>query len=109
MTLMKSILLGSAAGIVAVSAAQAADLPTRKAAPAEYVKICNVGGMAGFILPGSDTCFKISGYITGQVEGGNLNHSFNYTPGSLGSSGSAVIIGTGVLTGATPSHPVADP
>jgi opacity protein-like surface antigen len=32
MTLMKSILLGSAAGIVAVASAQAADLPTRKAA-----------------------------------------------------------------------------
>ena len=37
MTLIKSILLGSAAGIVAVAAAQAADLPTRKAAP---VGIC---------------------------------------------------------------------
>ena len=73
MTYMKSILLGSAAGIVAVAGAQAADLPTKKAAPAEYVKICNVGGMAGFIIPGSDTCLKISGYITGQVEAGNLS------------------------------------
>ena len=67
MTLMKSIMLGSAAGIVAVAGAQAADLPTKKAAPAEYVKICNVGGMAGFIIPGSDTCLKIGGYITAQV------------------------------------------
>jgi Porin subfamily len=84
MALMKSILLGSAAGIVAVAAAQAADLPTRKAAPAEYVKICNVGGMAGFVLPGSDTCFKISGYITGQLEAGNLNRGFSwaFAPGA---------------------------
>ncbi len=67
MTLMKSILLGSAAGLVAVAAAQAADLPTRKSAPAEYVKVCNVGGMAGFVLPGSDTCFKISGSVIAQV------------------------------------------
>ena len=37
MTLIKSTLLGSAAGIVAVAGAQAADLPTRKAAP---VRIC---------------------------------------------------------------------
>jgi hypothetical protein len=81
MALMKSILLGSAAGIVAVAAAQAADLPTRKAAPAEYVKICNVGGMAGFVLPGSDTCFKISGYITGQVEAGNLKQAYAWTVG----------------------------
>ena len=33
MTLIKSILLGSAAAIVAVASAQAADLPTKKAAP----------------------------------------------------------------------------
>ena len=38
MTLIKSILMGSAACIVAVASAQAADLPTRKAAPVEYVK-----------------------------------------------------------------------
>jgi hypothetical protein len=80
MTLMKSILLGSAAGIVAVAGAQAADLPTKKAAPAEYVKICNVGGMAGFIIPGSDTCLKIGGYITAQVEGGNLEKSYSRAP-----------------------------
>ncbi|MGA2045453.1 MAG: porin [Roseiarcus sp.] len=86
MTLMKSILLGSAAGIVAVAGAQAADLPTKKSAPAEYVRICNVGGMAGFIIPGSDTCLKISGYITGQVEAGNTQTSYTRTgtPGTPG-------------------------
>jgi hypothetical protein len=63
MTLMKSLLLGSAAGVVAVASAQGADLPTRKAAPvAEYVKVCNSPAFgAGFVLPGSDTCLKISG------------------------------------------------
>ena len=71
MTLMKSLLLGSAAGIVAVASAQAADLPTKKGAPAaEYVKVCtiNVGGtpIVGFTLPGSDTCLKISGYDSAQ-------------------------------------------
>ena len=67
MTLMKSLLLGSAAGIVAVASAQAADLPTKKGAPAaEYVKICSIDGKAGFVIPGSDTCLKISGYITGS-------------------------------------------
>src|SRR5579883_1306577 len=84
MMLIKSILLGSAAGIVAAAAAQAADLPTRKAAPAEFVKVCNVGGMAGFVLPGSDTCFKISGYITGQIEAGNLRQAYAwaFAPGA---------------------------
>jgi hypothetical protein len=78
MTLIKSILLGSAAGIIAVASAQAADLPTRKAAPVEYVKVCNVGGITGWTLPGSDTCVKFSGYITAQFVGGNLSTQYNW-------------------------------
>src|SRR5271169_6160840 len=78
MTLIKSLLLGSAAGIVAVATAQAADLPTRKAAPVEYVRVCNVGGITGWTLPGSDTCVKFSGYINAQFEGGNLTTQYNY-------------------------------
>lgn len=79
MRLMKSTLLGTAAAIVVVAGAQAADLPTRKAAPVEqYVKICNVGGITGWTLPGSDTCVKLSGYITGQFTGGNLNTQYNF-------------------------------
>jgi hypothetical protein len=81
MTLIKSLLLGSAAGIVAVASAQAADLPTRKGAPAaQYVKICTITAngkpITGFVLPGSDTCFKIGGYLTGQVEAGNLKTGY---------------------------------
>ncbi len=78
MTLIKSLLLGSAAGIVAVASAQAADLPTRKAAPVEYVRVCNVGGITGWVMPGSDTCMKISGYITAQFVGGNLSTQYNW-------------------------------
>src|SRR5580658_1169589 len=88
MTLIKSILLGSAAGIVAVASAQAADLPTKKAAPVEYVKVCNVGGITGWTLPGSDTCVKLSGYMTAQFEGGNLSTQYNY--GSLANAATAL-------------------
>ena len=70
MTLIKSILLGSGAALVAVASAQAADLPTRKAAPVEYVRVCNVGGITGWTLPGSDTCVKFSGYMTAHYIGG---------------------------------------
>jgi hypothetical protein len=77
MTLIKSLLLGSAAGIVAVATAQAADLPTRKAAPVEYVRVCNVGGITGWTLPGSDTCVKFSGYMTAHFIGGNLATQYN--------------------------------
>jgi hypothetical protein len=74
---MKSLLLGSAATLVVVAGAQAADLPTKKGAPAaEYVKVCKVGDIAGFIIPGSDTCLKISGYITGQLAMGNVSDEY---------------------------------
>src|SRR5271165_2080849 len=91
MTLIKSILLGSAAGIVAIAGAQAADLPTKKAAPVvQYVKICNVGGITGWTLPGSDTCVKLSGYITAQFVGGNLDQQYNWA--SFGVAAQAVAV-----------------
>ena len=83
MTLIKSLLLGSAAAIVAVASAQAADLPTKKGSPAvEYVKVCKitVAGkpVVGFTLPGSDTCMHFTGYVTGQVEVGNMQTGYKY-------------------------------
>jgi Porin subfamily len=91
MTLIKSLLLGSAAGLVAVASAQAADLPTRKGpVAAEYVRICSItvagAPVVGFVLPGSDTCFKISGYITGQIEGGNVKTQNAIDPGNFRST-----------------------
>jgi len=82
MTLMKSLLLGSAAGIVGIASAQAADLPTRKGAPAaEYVRICSISvngtPVVGWMLPGSDTCFKLTGYVTAQIGGGNIQNGQN--------------------------------
>ena len=77
MTLTKSLLLGSAATLVVVAGAQAADLPTKKGAPAaEYVKVCKVGDIAGFIIPGSDTCLKISGYVNAQIAFGNVKDEY---------------------------------
>ena len=82
MKLAKSLLLGSAAGLVAVAGAQAADLPTRKAAPVEYVRICAVHGPGFFYIPGSDTCIRIGGrarfeYVNAEQYGrGNGNSSF---------------------------------
>ena len=94
---MKSLLLGSAAGIVAVATAQAADLPTRKAAPVEYVRVCNVGGITGWTLPGSDTCVKFSGYMTAHFIGGNISNQFNSAEG-IGS------IVAGALDPFAPAH-----
>jgi len=63
MKLIKSLLLGTAAGFAAVAGAQAADLPTKKAAPVEYVRVCSQFGAGFWYVPGSDTCIKLSGRI----------------------------------------------
>ena len=78
MMLSRTLLFGSAAAFALAGSASAADLPTRKAAPVEYVKVCNVGGVTGWTLPGSDICVKFSGYITGQFTGGVLNARYNW-------------------------------
>ena len=62
MKIIKSVTLGSAAVLVAVGGAQAADLPV-KAKPVEYVRICSLYGAGFFYIPGTDTCIKLGGYL----------------------------------------------
>jgi hypothetical protein len=62
MKMVKSLILGSAAGLVAMSGAQAADLPV-KAKAVEYVRVCSLYGAGFFYIPGSDTCIKLGGYL----------------------------------------------
>lgn len=66
MKLVKSLLLGSAAGLVAVAGAQAADLPVRKAVPVEYVRVCSAYGVGFFYIPGTETCLRISGRVRAE-------------------------------------------
>jgi hypothetical protein len=62
MKMVKSLILGSAAGLIAMSGAQAADLPV-KAKAVEYVRICSLYGAGFWYIPGTDTCMKIGGYV----------------------------------------------
>ena len=66
MKMVKTLLLGSAAGLVAVSAGQAADLPV-KAKPVEYVKVCSLYGAGFYYMPGTDICLKIGGYVRAET------------------------------------------
>ena len=66
MKLAKSILLGAAAGLATVAAASAADLPSRKSAPVEYVKVCNAYGAGFFYIPGTDTCLRVGGLVLAE-------------------------------------------
>ena len=72
MSITKSLLLGSAAVLATVVGAQAADLPSKKAAPATYVKICDAYGAGFYTIPGTDTCVKVGGYVRAE---------YQYTPG----------------------------
>ncbi|THF56712.1 porin [Ollibium composti] len=61
---IKSLLFGSAAALVAVSGARAADaVVVAEPEPAEYVKICDVYGAGYFYIPGTETCMRIGGYV----------------------------------------------
>src|SRR5882757_3863456 len=71
MKMVKSLVLGSAAALVAMSGAQAADLPV-KAKAVEYVRICSLYGAGFFYIPGTDTCIKLGGYL-------RVETSFNAT------------------------------
>src|SRR3974377_2309689 len=78
MKMVKSLLLGSAAGLVAVSTGQAADLPV-KAKPVEYVKVCSLYGAGFYYMPGTDICLKIGGYVRAEVTWGS-NGTFSTGP-----------------------------
>ncbi len=74
---IKSLILGSAAALVAGGAAQAADLPV--AEPVDYVKVCNAYGAGYHFIPGTDTCLKVSGYVRAEFrfnerKGGHTNN-----------------------------------
>jgi hypothetical protein len=77
MKMVKTLLLGSAAGLVAVAGAQAADLPV-KAKPVEYVKVCSLYGAGYYYIPGTDVCLKIAGYIRQEW---SYNYADNMTSG----------------------------
>jgi hypothetical protein len=65
---IKSLLLGSAAALAAVSGAQAADaIVAAEPEPMEYVRVCDAFGTGYFYIPGTETCLKIGGYVRFEV------------------------------------------
>jgi hypothetical protein len=71
MNLLKGLLLASAAGLIAVAAAQAADLDNDKAPTkaAEYVKVCSLYGEGFYQIPGEgDICIRVG--ATARLDGG---------------------------------------
>src|SRR3981081_3308490 len=78
MTVHRNLILGSAAGLLAISGAHAADLPV-KAKAVEYVRICSLYGAGFYYIPGTDTCIRVGGHLrrnmlanTNTVDSGNV-------------------------------------
>jgi hypothetical protein len=70
---IKSLLLGSAAALVAVSGARAADaVVIAEPEPVEYVRVCDVYGTGFYYMPGTETCLKVSGYARYDIGVGDL-------------------------------------
>jgi hypothetical protein len=83
MKMVKSLILGSAAGLLAIGGAQAADLPV-KAKPVEYVRICSLYGAGFWYIPGTDTCIKLGGYLRVDVVANSNSDSTGNTNGVAG-------------------------
>ena len=68
---IKSLLIGSAAALAAVSGAQAADaIVAAEPEPMEYVRVCDAFGTGFFYIPGTETCLKFQGYVRFQTDFG---------------------------------------
>ena len=70
---IKSLLLGSAAALVAVSGARAADaVVAPEPEPVEYVRVCDTYGAGFYYIPGTEVCIKIGGYVRYDIGVGDL-------------------------------------
>ena len=75
---IKSLLLGSAAALAAVTGAQAADaIVAAEPEPMEYVRVCDAFGTGYFYIPGTETCLKIGGYVRFQTDIGTTSGAAN--------------------------------
>ncbi|MGY8663466.1 porin [Bradyrhizobium sp. UFLA05-109] len=84
MKVAKSLLVSSAAGLIAVGGARAADLPV-KAKAIEYVKVCSLYGAGFYYVPGTDTCMKLSGYARADTTF-NTNSAYNPPDNGVGAA-----------------------
>lgn len=70
---IRAMLLGSAAALVAVTGARAADAVAviAEPEPMEYVRVCDTYGEGYFYIPGTETCLRIGGYLRYDISVGD--------------------------------------
>lgn len=67
--------------LASTTAAVAADLPTRKAAPASFLRACSSQGEGFFLIPGSDTCLRVGGLVEITAAVSNTPNRYNLNNG----------------------------
>ncbi len=98
MNFAKSLLLGSAALVGTAGLVQAADLPVAKAAPVDYVRVCDWTGAGFFYIPGTDTCLNIGAQV--RIESAFINNSRAFYPAAgFGVGGGAAAAARTVVDG----------
>ncbi|MGK6312657.1 porin [Neorhizobium sp. DT-125] len=81
---IKSLLLGSAAALAAVSGAQAADaIVAAEPEPLEYVRVCDAFGTGYFYIPGTETCLKVGGYVRFELGFGRGEYTATNAAGDV--------------------------
>ena len=85
---LKSLLLGSAAAMIAVTGARAADAVIAEPEPVEYVRVCDLYGAGFFYIPGTETCLNINGYIRVDFTYNDEDSIFNQVGGTTSNDAS---------------------
>ena len=94
------LLLSSVAVLAAASAAaNAADLPLRKAAPVDYVRVCDWTGAGFFYIPGTDTCLQVSGTMRAEFAFINNSRLLFPVPSTLSALAASTAAGRTVIPG----------
>ncbi|BCH22114.1 porin [Mesorhizobium sp. L-8-3] len=84
-----AILLGSAAGLIGVPLAQAADaVVVAEPEPVEYVRVCETYGAGFFYIPGTETCLSVNGWMWYQIGAEGYKNSSD-TPAFIGGAADA--------------------
>jgi hypothetical protein len=78
---IKSLLLGSAAALAAVSGARGADaVVIAEPEPVEYVRVCDTYGAGFYYIPGTETCMSISGLLRYDIDWNTREDVWVYHP-----------------------------
>lgn len=74
---LRTLLLGSAAALIAASPGLAADaIVAAEPEPVEYVRVCDAFGAGYFYIPGTEACLRFGGYVRFRVYSSETEDSY---------------------------------